>query len=436
MAGIPRRPRMRRILPGGSAQGYAAGVALPAAARSWLIDEPDFWRLWLVGLVVFAVRWLEMLAVAVFVYQRTGSPFIVAALTMLRMLPMALFGAVIGAMAERIERRIALVFVVLSMGLTSLTLALLAFAGALAVWQLALAAFLNGIAWTTDNPVRRTMIGEVVGPQRMGAAMSIDVGANNASQVLGPTVGGLLLATWGIGGAFTVSVFGYLVAIAAAMLVRHRNESGLPGVQSILTRIIAGLVLVRQDRRLIAVLTITVIYNMFAWPASSMVPVIGHDSLRLGAAGIGVLASMGGIGAFCGAVAIALLVRPAMFSRVYLGGVVAYLLLVPVFALVPYAEVAGSVLLLTGIANACFSIMQATLVYLAAPPEMRSRVFGVLSVCIGIGIAGFILIGLLAGLIGAPWATAATGAEGIVALLLTRRWWRPILHRIDPSPLT
>ena len=436
MAGIPRRPRMRRILPGGSAQGYAAGVALPAAARSWLIDEPDFWRLWLVGLVVFAVRWLEMLAVAVFVYQRTGSPFIVAALTMLRMLPMALFGAVIGAMAERIERRIALVFVVLSMGLTSLTLALLAFAGALAVWQLALAAFLNGIAWTTDNPVRRTMIGEVVGPQRMGAAMSIDVGANNASQVLGPTVGGLLLATWGIGGAFTVSVFGYLVAIAAAMLVRHRNESGLPGVQSILTRIIAGLVLVRQDRRLIAVLTITVIYNMFAWPASSMVPVIGHDSLRLGAAGIGVLASMGGIGAFCGAVAIALLVRPAMFSRVYLGGVVAYLLLVPVFALVPYAEVAGSVLLLTGIANACFSIMQATLVYLAAPPEMRSRVFGVLSVCIGIGMAGFILIGLLAGLIGAPWATAATGADGIVALLLTRRWWRPLLHRTDPSPLT
>ncbi len=427
MAGIPRWGRARRILPGSPGPGYVASVALPAAIRrSWLIDEPDFWRLWLVGLVVFAVRWLEMLAVAIFAYQRTGSPFIVAALTMLRMLPMALFGAVIGAMAERIERRIALVLVVLSMGLTSLTLAVLAFAGALAVWQLALAAFLNGIAWTTDNPVRRTMIGEVVGPQRMGAAMAIDVGANNASQVLGPTVGGLLLATWGIGGAFTVSVFCYLVAVVAALLVRHRNDSGPAGAQSILARIVEGLTLVRRDRRLIAVLTITVIYNMFAWPASSMIPVIGHDSLRLGAAGIGVLASMGGVGAFCGAIAIALLVRPPLFSRVYLGGVVTYLLLVPVFALTPYAEVAGSVLLLTGFANACFSIMQATLVYLAAPPEMRSRVFGVLSVCIGVGMAGFIAIGLLAGLIGAPWATAATGAEGILALLLTRRWWRPL----------
>jgi hypothetical protein len=57
---------------------------------------------------------------------------------------------------------------------------------------------------------------------------------------------------------------------------------------------------------------------------------------------------------------------------------------------------------------------------------MRSRIYGVLSVCIGIGMFGFILIGLLAGLIGAPWATAATAGEGILALLLTRRWWRPL----------
>jgi MFS family permease len=170
-------------------------TALQAVPRRWFAAEPDFRRLWAIGLVVFSVRWLEMLAVAVFAYQHTGSPFVVALLTMLRMLPMALFGAPIGAAAERIERRTALILVMLSMLVCSIALAALAWSGTLEVWHLALASFISGVAWTTDNPVRRTMIGEVVGPERMSAAMSLDVGANNASRMLGPTVGGILLAT-------------------------------------------------------------------------------------------------------------------------------------------------------------------------------------------------------------------------------------------------
>ena len=397
-----------------------------AAMRAWPFDEADFRRLWLVGLVVFAVRWLEMLAVAVFVYRRTGSPFIVAMLTMLRMLPMALFGALVGAVAERLERRIALIIVVISMLLSSLTLALLAWTNALAVWHVALASFFNGIAWTTDNPVRRTMIGEVVGLDRMSAAMSLDVGANNASRMLGPTLGGVLLATLGIGGAFAVSVVGYSVAVVAATRIGHRNSVRVSGATSVFERMIEGFMLVRQDRRLIGTLIITVIYNTFGWPFTSMIPVIGQDNLGLGAAGIGLLASMDGVGAFCGAILIALFAKPPLFARLYIGGVIAYLLLLPIFAFAPYPLLAGIVLIVTGFANAGFSIMQATLVFLSAPPEMRSRIFGVLSVFIGIGMVGFIHLGLLAGLIGASWATATSGLAGLLAMLLTRRWWRAI----------
>ena len=397
-----------------------------AASRRWLIGEPDFRRLWLIGLVVFSVRWLEMLAVAVFAYQRTVSPFVVALLTMLRMLPMALFGALIGAAAERVERRRALVFVVASMLLCSIALALLAWSDALEVWHLALASFISGLTWTTDNPVRRTMIGEVVGPERMSAAMSIDVGANNASRMLGPTVGGILLATLGIGGAFAVSVAGYLVAAMVALRVRHRNTAALSTAAGVLERMIEGLVLVRRDPRLRGTMVITVIYNTFGWPFTSMIPVIGQDNLGLGAAGIGLLASMDGVGAFCGAIAIALCAKPPHFARLYVGGVALYLLMLPVFALAPGPLLAGSVLLLTGLANSGFSIMQATLVYLAAPPEMRSRVFGVLSVCIGVGMIGFLHLGWLASIIGATWAIVTIGAEGLVALLLTRRWWRAV----------
>jgi hypothetical protein len=70
--------------------------------------------------------------------------------------------------------------------------------------------------------------------------------------------------------------------------------------------------------------------------------------------------------------------------------------------------------------------MQATLVYLAAPPEMRSRVFGVLSVCIGVGMIGFLHLGWLASMVGASWAIVTIGAEGLIAMLLTQRWWRAI----------
>ena len=76
-----------------------------AAASPRLFAVPDFRRLWCVGLIVFLVRWLELLAVSLFVYQATGSAFLVTMMGMLRILPMGLFGAVMGAMAERVEAR-------------------------------------------------------------------------------------------------------------------------------------------------------------------------------------------------------------------------------------------------------------------------------------------------------------------------------------------
>ena len=79
----------------------------PARSRRWPA-EPDFWRLWLIGAVQFGVRWIEMLSVGVFVYQQTGSALLVTVITMLRVLPMALFGAFVGAAADILQGRIVL----------------------------------------------------------------------------------------------------------------------------------------------------------------------------------------------------------------------------------------------------------------------------------------------------------------------------------------
>ncbi|MBW8270326.1 MFS transporter [Caldovatus aquaticus] len=408
----------------GAGRGAAAAPRAGNGARS-LLAEPAFRRLWTVGAVVFVVRWIEMIAIGVFVYRQTGSAFLVAMMTMLRLLPLGLLGAVIGAAAERVERRAALLAVVLGGLAVSAAMALLAHAGQLAVWHVALGSFLNGIGWAADNPVRRLMIGEAVGPERMGTAMSLDVGANNASRIFGPTLGGALYAAAGIEGAFALGALLHLVALGAALRVGPARAAGAPAAAAagVLGRMAEGVAAVRQDRRLTGILAVTVIFNLFGWPFTSMIPVIGQDRLGLGPDGIGLLASVDGVGAFGGAVALALWARPRHYRACYVGGVTLYLATLIAFALAPQVWLAAAALLLTGLAQAGFATMQATLVFLAAPPEMRSRVLGLLSVCIGTGPLGFVALGLLAEAVGASAATAAMGLAGLAALAATRRWW-------------
>ena len=346
-------------------------------------------------------------------------------MTMLRLLPMGLFGVFLGALAERFDRSRTLLIVVVLMIGTSAVLAVLDWTGQLEIWHLAFASFINGCGWCTDNPVRRVMIGEVVGRDRMGTAMSLDVGANNASRMVGPAAGGFLLAGTGIQGAFILSVLMYCTALWAIVTIRSRIPRAA-GSGAVLARIAEGLALVRTDKRLIGVLIVTVIYNIFAWPFTSMIPVIGRDRLHLGPEGVGLLATMDGVGAFFGALMVGLWLTPRWYGRAYLCGVICYLIAVVIFALVQSPALAGAALLLTGLGGAGFATMQATLVYLAAPLEMRSRILGVLTVCIGTGPIGFLWLGWLADRIGSHNATAATGVLGLLALAATWRWWKEI----------
>lgn len=397
-----------------------------APFRSVLRAMPaDFWRLWFVGMIASTVRWLETVVVGVVVYQQTGSAFTVAMMTMLRLLPMALFGAFLGAFVERFDRRLTLSAVLAVMGLTSAALGIVAWSGSLQVWHLAVGSFVNGFGWTTDNPLRRMMMGEAVGRDRMGMAMAFDVGAANAARMVGPTVGGLLLVGIGIEGAFLLGAMLYAAAIAATLAVRSRFAAS-PESGAVLARTWEAVRMVVADRRLGAIMVVTIVYNVFAWPFTSMIPVIGRDRLLLGPEGVGLLTSTDGVGAFAGALILALWLTPGWHARAYVGGVAVYLLGEIAFALAPTPLLAGIAMLATGLSGAAFSTLQATLVYLAAPIEMRSRILGVLSVCIGTGPLGFVWLGWLADRIGAPHATAVTGVIGLLALAATWPMWRRI----------
>ena len=141
--------------------------------------------------------------------------------------------------------------------------------------------------------------------------------------------------------AFSCSAWHSKPSRYAAFRVRYRGTA-LVGLAPVLARVAEGLRPAVSDRRLTGTLVVTMIYNVFAWPFTSMIPVIGQNQLGLGAEGIGILTSMDGIGAFCGALLLTLFLRPAWYARAYLGGVVTYMVMLVVFALVPWPRIAGS----------------------------------------------------------------------------------------------
>lgn len=385
----------------------------------------DFWCLWSVGLISSIVRWLETVVVGVVVYRDTGSPFLVSTVTMLRLLPMGLFGAFFGALIERFDRRRLLAASMVLLALTSIALAIVAALGALQVWHLAVGALVNGFGWLTDNPVRRTMMGDAVGRERMPQAMAFDIVNQNVSRMVGPTVGGIVLVVAGIEGAFALCAVLYVAAVGATLGVRGHLPPAAHA-EPVLARVREGLGAVMADRRLAAILAVTVVYNLFGWPFTSLIPVIGRDQLVLGPEGVGLLTSIDGVGAFVAGLLLAWRLVPRWHASAYVGGVAVYQLGLIGFALAPGVVPAAAALLLTGLAGAAFSTLQATLVYLAAPHEMRPRIMGVLSVCIGTGPLGFLWLGWLANQIGAPLATAITGGLGLAALLALRPLWRAI----------
>jgi MFS family permease len=393
-----------------------------------LLLVADFRRLWFVGLAMSIVRWLEMLALALYAYQLTGSAFVVAMLTMLRMLPMSLFGALIGAAADRLDRRHALAVVVATPMVVTFALAILASLGAIAVWQLAVASFVNGIAWSADQPVRRMMIGDAAGAERVGSALSIDAATNNGTRVLGPMLSGFLLAEYGIAAVFWFSLGLYACALAAALRIGMRRQSTGTRSATYIDSIRESLAWLRSNGRLNGVFVITVVFNVFGWPALSMVPVIGTDYLGLGPKGVGLLASCDGLGGLLGALLIAALARAAWYGRIFAWGVVCYLLMLMLFASSAVVPAAAVALFLAGAFNAGFAVMQSTLVYRGAPVEMRARLLGLVSVCIGTAPIGFLYLGLLVEVFTPRTATVALAAQGLLAMLLTRRYWLAVLR--------
>ncbi|MEY4138726.1 MAG: hypothetical protein RLZZ371_908 [Pseudomonadota bacterium] len=389
--------------------------------------DPGFRRLWTVGLLSSLIRWLEILVFGVFTYQQTQSAAWVASMTMLRMLPMGLFGVLFGSVAARISRRTGLIVTQSALLLTTLCLLTVSALGALEVWHLAVASFISGTAWAGDMPMRRGLIGDIAGHLRMGQAMALDAVANNGCRLLGPSLGGLLLAYGGMTAVFVFAALLYVPVLTSVLTLADRPASMTGQKPSISSMLIGGVLAARDNIQLRSVLCITIIFNLFAWPVLSMVPVIGQERLHLSTQNIGLLASMDGFGALIGALVLMAVSRRSRYGHLYVGGVFVFLMALPIFAQSVNPFMTAAALLVVGIGQSGFGAMQATLVYVSAPQDKRAEALGLLTMCIGIAPLGFLMVGWLAGWLGASTAAVICALCGLVSLGLTWPVWRRCL---------
>ena len=394
-----------------------------------LLRNREFRLIWLIGAASNTLRWLEILAVGVVVFDMTGSPFQVAFMIILRFLPMALMGAFTGVVAERVNRRVFLILSLVFMLGTSVMLTLLAFGGYLNLWVIGLSVVLNGLFWTTDNPIRRTLLGEVVRPAQIGIAMSLDTVTNSTTRFLGPLVGGIFLEFAGLEGVFLVGAVLYAGALLLACVTQPVSARQHREHRSMFNFLADGIRVLQTNRVLVGVLAITVIYNLWAFPFVSMIPVIGKDVLGLSPLPVGLLVSAEGAGTLIGALLVLLTRSVAHYRRLYTFGLGISLAMALIYSQMGSFLPSGAFLALEGIGAGIFAAMQAALVLLNTPPQMRSRMMGLLSVCVGLCALGFLHIGLLADWVGAQNAVLICTAEGLVALFLVCWTWPEIIAR-------
>lgn len=391
-------------------QGLQRVLALAATA--------DIRQLWLTGVFTGVIRWTEILVIGIFTFEQTESPLLVALLAFLNAVPGTLFGALVGAVGERVDRRKLLLLGYTLALVLAVVLSVLALRGVLVLWHVAAGTFLSGFIWTLEYPVRRTLLGEIAGPQSAPSALTFDIANGTAMMFLGPLLGGFLMHEFGLVAFYVLSVGSLLVAIALVSRIGFRAAPKVSRSVGFFTSMREGIGHLRHNKPVLGILVVTIILNFFGFSFVSMLPVIGAEKLGLGAVSVGILGSMEGAGALLGLLLLSVYASPAYFMRLFVGGTFVLLVMIIVFAATPWFALALVVLFIGGLGESGFGSMQAAITFIATPPQMRSRIMGLLVVCIGFGPLGILHTGLMAEWLGADVAIGIIAVEGFVAMLV------------------
>lgn len=383
-----------------------------------------FPRLWAIGACANTMRWFEVLAAALFTLEVTGSGFAVAVVSAARTLPMLLLGAFAGVASEAVNRKHVLFAGQVLAGLAAAAVAALAWAEWLEPWHLATAALAAGIVWSTEMATRRRMVGECVAAPLVARALALDAMTNSLTRLVGPITAGALYQRYGIAGAFTLSTLVYVLSAAIVLGLPHRQEVRRFVLSHVPRDLGEGLRFARGHLIIAGVLAVTFAMNLLGFPYSALLAPVGKQVFHVSDTLVGVLAAAEAFGAFLGGLWLSTR-EPRWSGRVLMvGGSLVFLTCVFLMPRAPAFPIAVLLLVAGGFGSAAFANMQTALVVLHAPPAIRSRLMGLLTVCIGMGPVGILLVGALGSGIGPLHAIDVVSASGFLLVAVIGLVWR------------
>jgi len=378
-----------------------------------------------------AGQWVQQVTLGWLLYDMTGNSMLLGALNGLRALPFLITGPMAGVAADRMNRRKLLLYTQWVLIITAILMGALVASPYLHVWHIFLFTLITGVAWTITEPVRMSMIPSVVPKESLANAIALNSGGFNLMKVIGPALGGALIAVFGAAENFYIQAAAYAGVLVMIYLMAIPAQRAEARRSSAMANLKEGFAYVWSTPAILALMALAYVPRVFAVPYQTLMPVFQKDVLRVGPEGLGMLMAAPGLGAV-----IAVLVMASLGNRLKRQGVLLVVSIVILgFFLILFSQLTSLplaliTLVIAGFFQMFFLASTATMLQLLVPDELRGRVMSLYMLDRGFMPAGALFAGTAAHFIGAPMAVAAMGA--IVILLTSVVAWRiPAIRTLE-----
>jgi MFS family permease len=376
------------------------------------------YRLFFVGQSVSLIgTWMQKTAVSWVIYSLTHSKFMLGVTLFATMFPSFLFSFIAGVVADRYDRyKLLLLTQIVSM-IQALLLTALIFFKHYSVWEiLALSVFL-GIINAFDVPARQSLVYEMVSDKKdLPNALALNSSMVNLSRLIGPAIAGIVIENLGDDVCFGLNALSFIAVIISLLLMKLPKYIQVPRTKNILGELRDGLSYIRRTPDIAFVLGMLALISLLVLPFSTLIPVYAKDIFHGTASTFGIIDSVIGLGAFCGAIFLASLKQGTDLRKILAVNTFVFGTGLVLFSHTTYYPLA-----LLFAAVSAFGMMSQitisnTLIQTTVDPVMRGRVISVYAMAFfGMQPLGGLIIGSISQRIGVENMVLA---EGIFALLI------------------